>query len=249
MSSSATTTTSTTAANKSTVVSSGSASASPSKTAPQKSSSWRNLVGLLPYLKRYPGGVALGMLCLLLTSLVGNIIPLTTGVITDVVAGNPRPFQSSAQNDLTDSLSNWIPFYAPHSRHAIGIYCLILLACVLLKGFFSFCTRWILIGVSRDIEFDIRVDLFDRLLVMEPEFYVRNRTGELMSRATNDLNNVRMVLGPGIMYTGQTLATMVLALFVLARLSGTLTLWILLPVPIVFVSVRHFGKVIHALYE
>jgi ATP-binding cassette, subfamily B, multidrug efflux pump len=58
-----------------------------------------------------------------------------------------------------------------------------------------------------------------------------------------------MVLGPGIMYTGQTLATMVLALFVLARLSSTLTLWILLPVPIVFVSVRHFGKVIHELYE
>ena len=250
MSSSATTTTSTTTANKSTVVSSGSASASPSKTAPQKSSSWRNLVGLLPYLKRYPGGVALGMLCLLLTSLVGNIIPLTTGVITDVVAGNPRPFQSSAQTQLGASwLGDHIPFYAAHSRHAIGIYCLILLACVLLKGFFSFSTRWILIGVSRDIEFDIRADLFDRLLVMEPEFYVRNRTGELMSRATNDLNNVRMVLGPGIMYTGQTLATMVLALFILARLSGSLTLWILLPVPIVFVAVRHFGKVIHDLYE
>jgi ATP-binding cassette subfamily B protein len=58
-----------------------------------------------------------------------------------------------------------------------------------------------------------------------------------------------MVLGPGIMYTGQTFATMVLALFVLARLSGSLTLWILLPVPIVFFSVRHFGKVIHDLYE
>ena len=249
MSSGATTTTNTDTASKSnTAVTPSSASANP-KPAAKKSSSWRNLAGLWPYLKRYPGGVALGMLCLLLTSVIGNIIPLATGVITDVVAGNARPFQSSAQNDLTDSLSNWIPFYAPHSRHAIGIYCLILLACVLLKGFFSFCTRWILIGVSRDIEFDIRVDLFDRLLVMEPEFYVRNRTGELMSRATNDLNNVRMVLGPGIMYTGQTLATMVLALFVLARLSGTLTLWILLPVPIVFVSVRHFGKVIHDLYE
>src|SRR3984957_8772152 len=247
MSNSATTSTSPNAATKNNAVTS--VSANPSKPPTAKSSSWRNLAGLWPYLKRYPGGIALGMLCLLLTSVIGNIIPLTTGVITDVVAGNPRPFQSSAQNDLTDSLSNWIPFYAPHSSHAIGIYCLVLLVCVLLKGFFSFCTRWILIGVSRDIEFDIRVDLFDRLLVMEPEFYVRNRTGDLMSRATNDLNNVRMVLGPGIMYTGQTLATMVLALFVLARLSGTLTLWILLPVPIVFVSVRHFGKVIHDLYE
>ena len=217
---------------------------------PAKSSSWRNLIGLFPYLKKYPGGIALGMLALLLTSIVGNIIPLTTGVITDVVAGNAQPFQSNTSTQLTASwLSRAIPFYAPHSRHAVGIYCLILLACVLLKGFFSFCTRWILIGVSRDIEFDIRSDLFDRLLLLEPEFYVRNRTGDLMSRATNDLNNVRMVIGPGIMYTGQTLATMILALFVLARLSGTLTLWILLPVPIVFVAVRHFGKVIHDLYE
>jgi ATP-binding cassette, subfamily B, multidrug efflux pump len=250
MSSNAKTSTTTNAANKSAAGSSSSPSVSPSKPAPQKSSSWQNLVGLLPYLKRYPGGVSLGMLCLLLTSLVGNIIPLTTGVITDVVAGNPRPFQSSTQTQLGASwLGDHIPFYSAHSRHAIGIYCLILLTCVLLKGFFSFSTRWILIGVSRDIEFDIRTDLFDRLLVMEPEFYVRNRTGELMSRATNDLNNVRMVIGPGIMYTGQTLATMVLALFVLARLSGTLTLWILLPVPIVFIAVRHFGKVIHDLYE
>ena len=191
------------------------------------------------------------MLFLVLTSLVGNVIPLGTGVITDVIAGSDRPFETSSHGQLLAGswLSHAIPFYAPHSRHALGIYCLILLLCVLLKGTFSFATRWILIGVSRDIEFDIRSDLFNRLLLMEPEFYVRNRTGELMSRATNDLNNVRMVLGPGIMYTGQTLVTMILALMVMARLSGSLTLWILLPVPVVFVAVRHFGKVIHELYE
>jgi ATP-binding cassette subfamily B multidrug efflux pump len=220
-------------------------------TAQKPSSSWKNLLGLAPYLKRYPGAIALGLLCLVLTSLIGNVIPLTTGVITDVIAGSARPFQSSSQGHLLSGswLSRSIPFYAPHSRHALGIYCLVLLVCVLLKGALSFATRWVLIGVSRDIEFDIRGDLFNRLLLLEPEFYVRNRTGELMSRATNDLNNVRMVLGPGIMYTGQTFATMVLALLVLAKLSGSLTLWILLPVPVVFVAVRHFGKVIHQLYE
>ena len=219
--------------------------------AKKPTSSWANLLGLWPYLKRYPGGIALGMLCLFLTSLVGTVIPLGTGVITDVISGSARPFESSSQGHLLAGswLSRTIPFYAPHSRHALGVYCLLLLVCVLLKGTFSFATRWILIGVSRDMEFDIRSDLFNRLLLMEPEFYVRNRTGELMSRATNDLNNVRMVIGPGIMYTGQTLATMVLALMVLAKLSGSLTLWILLPVPVVFVAVRHFGKLIHELYE
>ena len=211
----------------------------------------KNLLGLMPYLGRYRPAIVLGLVALALTSIVGNIIPLATGVMTDILAGSDRPFESNthAKALAGDWLSRDIPFYAPHSRHALGIYCLILIACVLLKGLMSFATRWVLIGVSRDIEFDLRSGLLDRLLLMEPEFYVRNRTGELMSRATNDLNNVRMVLGPGIMYTGQTLVTMVLAVIIMARLSPSLTLWVLLPVPVVAVAVRHFGKVIHDLYE
>src|SRR6204780_2208415 len=109
-------------ANKSPAVSSTAPPPNPTKPPAAKSSSWRNLAGLWPYLKRYPGGIALGMVCPLLTSVIGNIIPLTTGVITDVVAGNPRPFQSGAQNEVTGSLAHWIPFYAPHSSHAISIY-------------------------------------------------------------------------------------------------------------------------------
>jgi len=214
-------------------------------------SSAKNLFGLMPYLGRYRPAIALGMLALLLTSIIGNIIPLATGVMTDILAGSARPFSTNAHVQALGGswVSRSVPFYAPNSRQALGIYCLILVVCVLLKGLMSFATRWVLIGVSRDIEFDLRAGLLDRLLLMEPEFYVRNRTGELMSRATNDLNNVRMVLGPGIMYTGQTLATMVLALFVMARLSPSLTLWVLLPVPVVAIAVRHFGTVIHDLYE
>src|ERR1700737_2645175 len=216
-----------------------------------RGSSTKNLVALLPYLKKYRPTIALGMLTLVISSLAQNVIPLATGVITDIIDGSTRPFELGAQTGaLSDSwLSRAIPFYAPHSRHALGIYCLLLLGFVLIRGTFSFWTRWILIGVSRDIEFDIRGALPERLLLLEPEFYVRNRTGELMSRATNDLNNVRMVLGPGIMYTGQTLVTMLIPIAFMARLSGSLTLWVLLPVPIVFVAVRHFGKVIHDLYE
>src|ERR1700682_6680820 len=228
----------------------GATAAKKSQQAQEHSSAARNLLGLMPYLARYRPAIALGLIALALTSIVGNIIPLATGVMTDILAGSPRPFESNTHaKALAGDWLSRIPFYAPHSRHALGIYCLILLVCVLCKGLMSFVTRWVLIGVSRDIEFDLRSGLLDRLLLMEPEFYVRNRTGELMSRATNDLNNVRMVLGPGIMYTGQTLVTMVVALAVMARLSPSLTLWVLLPVPVVFVAVRHFGKVIHDLYE
>jgi ATP-binding cassette subfamily B multidrug efflux pump len=220
---------------------------------PKQSSSWANLRGLVPYLGRYTGAITIGLLTLVLMGLVGNIVPLATGVITDTLAGSQRPFERALHGagDVAplNWLSNLIPYYEPHSRRTLAIYCLILVACIGLKGVMSFLTRWILIGVSRDIEFDIRSDLLDRLLVMEPEFYVRNRTGELMSRATNVLNSVRMVLGPGIMYSGTTVVTMVLSISVMVMLSKSLTLWVLLPVPVVAVAVWYFGQIIHQLYE
>jgi ATP-binding cassette subfamily B multidrug efflux pump len=215
---------------------------------PPKSSSWKNLVGLLPYLGRFKSAIGFGMLVLVLSSLVQGIIPLATGVLTDILAGSATPFEKS-QQFAGSWLSRVIPWYAPHSHHALGIYCVLLIVLVALRAVLSFYTRWILIGVSRDIEFDIRGDLLNRLLLLEPEFYVRNRTGELMSRATNDLNAVRMVLGPGIMYSGQTIIGMALAIAVMSQLSSSLTLWILIPVPIVAVIVQRFGKIIHELYE
>src|SRR3984893_5207581 len=219
---------------------------------PPKVSAWKNLRGLFPYLRRYKGGIALGLFALALMGVVGNVVPLATGIIIDVLAGSPRPFSNGATGVGAFAgswLSRAVPFYAPYSRHTLGIYCLLLVGFIALKGILSFSTRWILIGVSRDIEFDIRNDLLDRLLTMEPEFYVRNRTGELMSRATNDWNAVRMVLGPGIMYSATTLVTMLMAVFLMFKLSPSLTLWVLLPVPIVALVVRHFGQVIHELYE
>jgi ATP-binding cassette subfamily B multidrug efflux pump len=216
----------------------------------------KDLRGLMPYLRRYPGGIVFGLLMVVLMGFVGNVLPLATGVMTDTLAGNPVPFEHATQTGAPvvlglnpSTLSRSIPYYAPSSRHTLGIYCLIVVLCVAIKGVLSFSARWTLIGVSRDIEFDIRNDLLERLLILEPEFYVRNRTGELMSRATNDLNAVRMVLGPGIMYSATTLVTMIMAILVMVALSPSLTLWVLLPAPVVAVAVWFFGKTIHDLYE
>src|SRR2546427_4056651 len=187
---------------------------------------------------------------------VTNVLPLATGVMTDTLAGSPAPFETwggkrpaLAAVPRVSALSRASPYYAANSRHTLGIYCLIVVLCVAIKGVLSFSGRWILIGVSRDIEYDIRGDLLKRLLALEPEFYVRNRTGELMSRATNDLNSVRMVLGPGIMYSATTIVTMIMAILVMVTLSPSLTLWVLLPAPIVAVAVWFFGRTIHELYE
>ena len=223
----------------------------------QESPRGKDLGGLMPYLRRYPGGIVFGLLTVVLMGIVGNVLPLATGVMTDTLAGNPVPFEHTTVTGAPPvtfglnptTLSRSIPYYAPSSRHTLGIYCLIVVLCVAIKGVLSFSARWTLIGVSRDIEFDIRNDLLKRLLILEPEFYVRNRTGELMSRATNDLNAVRMVLGPGIMYSATTIITMILAIVIMVTLSPSLTLWVLLPAPIVAFAVWYFGKTIHELYE
>ncbi len=214
------------------------------------------LSGLLPYLRRYTGSILFGLFMVVLMGIIGNALPLATGIMTDTLAGSAVPFEQTGRTGTPlaalpqlSTLSRSIPFYAPHSRHTLGIYCLIVILCVAIKGALSFSARWTLIGVSRDIEYDIRNDLLKRLLALEPEFYVRNRTGELMSRATNDLNSVRMVLGPGIMYSATTVVTMILAILVMITLSPSLTLWVLLPAPVVAVAVWFFGKTIHDLYE
>src|SRR5690348_15282031 len=130
----------------------------------KKASSWKNLLGLIPYLGRYRGPLSLGMLALVVSSVVQNVIPLATGVLTDILAGSAHPFERSAQGHLLAGswLSRAIPFYSPHSRHALGIYCLLLIALVSVRAVLSFVTRWVLIGVSRDIEFDIRGGLLNR---------------------------------------------------------------------------------------
>lgn len=214
----------------------------------RKPSGWEQLKPLVPYVRRYKGMTALGLLALLLTGIVGAVPQLLIGIITDCLEGSSRPL--STLTGLSRAvLHPLLVRYAPENHHALGVFCLLMIGVMLVKGFFSFWSRWILIGVSREIEFDLRNDILARLLKMEPEFYVRNRTGDLMSRATNDLNAVRMVLGPGIMYSATTIATMILAIYFMIKLSPFLTLLVLLPVPAVALSVWYFGELIHRLSE
>src|SRR6202050_587645 len=214
----------------------------------KQASGWDHLKHLLPYVVRYKGMSFLGLLSLTLMGLVGALPQLIIGSIMDCLKGSPQALATLSGPSRT-LLHPLFSFYAPMSRHALGIYCLLLVGVMLVKGFLSFWSRWILIGVSREIEYALRNDLLSRLLRLEPEFYVRNRTGDLMSRATNDLNAVRMVLGPGIMYSATTISTMVLAIFFMIKLSPALTLWILIPVPIVAIVTRYFGEIIHRLSE
>jgi ATP-binding cassette subfamily B protein len=207
---------------------------------------WKHLARLLPYLRHHTVSIALGIVMQAGMGIAGTILPLVIGVAVECIQGTAQPIAQLGR------LGVWVlrilPAYHPRERHALILLCLAMLLWVAIKGFFSFWTRWILIGISRDIEYDLRNDLLARLVELEPEYYVRNPTGELMSRCTNDLNSVRMVLGPGIMYAANTVATMVLALVLMFWLSPRLSIWVLTPLPVVAISVWFFGRAIHSLY-
>jgi ATP-binding cassette subfamily B protein len=150
----------------------------------------------------------------------------------------------------------WVLRYAIDDLTRTGVtpaklrfYAGAILALTMVGGVFRFLQRRIIIGASRDIEFDLRNDFFARLQLFEPAYFHRNRTGDLMSRATNDLNAVRMMIGPAFMYLSNTILTFVAVIVVMLSLNVRLTLLSLIPLPILSVAVYLFGAEIHRRFD
>lgn len=183
-----------------------------------------NLRPLFPYMRRYRRGFVLGGFFAVCSNAIWVLFP-------EVIR--------RAIDDMTKHLSyRGILFYAG-----------ILVAVALSKGVFLFLTRWVLIGISRDIEYDIRNDLFRVLERQAPSYFQENRTGDIMARATNDLNAVRMLLGPAIMYSANTLLFTVGALVFMIHISPWLTLLAFVPLPAASILVQYFGRKIHERFE
>jgi ATP-binding cassette subfamily B protein len=179
---------------------------------------------LLPYLKRYQWGFVAGAVCIILSN--------------GAQAGLPRVIGNAAQ-----SLEGGV------NRHKLLIFAVEVLALAAVRSIFLFLTRWVVIGISRDIEFDLRNDLFVHLEKLSNSYYQRMRTGDIMARVTNDLNAVRMLMGPAIMYSANTLVFTALALWFMVSRSPKLTFYAFLPLPIVSVVIQYFGRRIHERFE
>jgi ATP-binding cassette subfamily B multidrug efflux pump len=183
-----------------------------------------NLRPLFPYLRKYRTTFYIGALCVLCHNAVWILFPM---VIRDAV------------RDLNTHVTT----------QTLLKYSLYLLAVAAVKGIFQYLTRWILIGVSREIEFDLRNDLFAHLERLSYSYYQRTRTGDIMARMTNDLNAVRMLVGPGIMYTANTVVFTAVSLVFMLSISPKLTLFAFLPLPIFSIVVQYFGRQIHERFE
>jgi len=179
---------------------------------------------LWPYLWRYRGGFALGFGSLIVKDALGAALPLVMRSSIDALTGG-------------------------RGMRIVLAFCGLMVAIALVKGIFQYWMRVILIGISRDVEFDLRNDLFARLMTLDAGFYSRMRTGDILARATNDLNAVRMMLGPGMMYLFETTLTLVFATAVMLRVDWPLTLVALSPAPLVSLAVLGFGRRIHERFE
>jgi ATP-binding cassette subfamily B protein len=179
---------------------------------------------LLPYIQRYRRQFSVGLVCVIVTAAVSLTAPWVLGYAID---------------DLTRGVT----------RTKLLFYALVLLGISVVGGLFRFLMRRILIGASRDIEYDIRNDFFAQLERLPLSYFQTHRTGDLMSRATADLNAVRMMIGPSVMYLSSTLLTLVVALSLMISIDLRLTLIALIPLPLASISVKFFGSAIHKRFE
>jgi ATP-binding cassette subfamily B protein len=182
------------------------------------------LRALLPYLLHHPWKLFFGIFSVLLSVAVGLWAPLVVGQAIDALR----------QSVTSGRLLN---------------YALLLIAVTAVQGVFSFSQRRILVALSRDIEFDLRNAYFQHLERLPLSFYSHSYTGDLMARGTNDLQAVRMLCGPAIMYSSSTLFTAAGALFLMWRINGQLTLLALATLPLVALVTTVFGGRIHHLFE
>ena len=176
------------------------------------------------YFRKYKGQLTLGIACILASTVVGLFIPLFVGQAID---------------------ANWNQVsWSKLTAAAVKV-----VGASVISGTFLFLQRRILIGMSRNIEFDIRQDFYAHVVKQPLSFYHEHRIGDLMARATNDLSAVRQLAGPMVMYTLQTVLVVVLVLPLMFMLNWWLTLLLFLTMPLVSLTVKFFGQQIHTRFE
>ena len=179
---------------------------------------------LIQYLTRYRRAFLSGFICVVLATAITTAGPwVLKYAIDDLSQG------------LTFDKVRW--------------YGALLFALAAVGGVFRFLMRRIIVGASRDFEYDLRNDFFAALQRLHLAYFQHHRTGDLMSRATSDLGAVRMMMGPAVMYTASTVLTFIVGIILMISIDPWLTLVALVPLPFVTVVVKYFGHAIHTRFE
>src|SRR5437588_2126312 len=183
-----------------------------------------DLKKLVKFFKPYQVSLIVGIACIMAGVIFNVTIPLIVGSAID---------------------ANWKQITWSKLTIAAGK----VLGASALSGLFLFLQRRILIGLSRNVEYDLRNDFYARLVDQPLSFFHEHRTGDLMARATNDLGAVRQLAGPMIMYSLQTVFVVIIILPILFVINWKLTLMLFVTMPLVSLTVKIFGQQVHVRFE
>ena len=199
----------------------------------------RELKFLNQFFWKYRGRLALGLVFICLSNYFQVLQPQVIREALDLVieqVGNYRMYQGfeGARDEYFGILS-----------HTLMLFGGLVLLLALMMGFFLYLTRQTIIVMSRLIEYDLREVIYDHYQELSLDFYKRNNTGDLMSRITEDVNKVRMYLGPAVMYLANLISTILFVVISMLAVSPTLTLYTLIPLPVLAVSIYYVSNIIH----
>ncbi|HCS21153.1 MAG TPA: ABC transporter [Bacteroidetes bacterium] len=194
----------------------------------------KSLAAINKYFWKYRYRLSLGILFVVISTYYSVLQPRYVKDAIDTVAGkiseNPGKFSESLREELL------------HETFIIG---LLILGAAILKGIFLFLMRQTIIVMSRHIEYDLKNEIFAQYQRLSMAFYRRNNTGDLMNRISEDVSRVRMYIGPAVMYTLSLVATFAFVIYKMLEVSPWLTMWVLLPLPVLSVSIYLVNTIIY----
>ncbi len=178
---------------------------------------------------KYKYRLIVGIICTIVARILSLFTPRLIGKSLNVI-------EKYIDKDITDIAI---------VKHKLLLNILMILGAVLLSGFFTFLMRQLIIVTSRLIEFDLKNEIFEQYERLSLNFYKKNRTGDLMNRISEDVSKVRMYFGPAIMYSINIITLFVIVIPYMIQIDATLSLYTLLPLPILSVSIYFLSKVIN----
>jgi ATP-binding cassette subfamily B protein len=195
----------------------------------------KNLFKLNKYLIKYKWHFTLGFLFVAASNYFGVLIPQQIRKALDFVADTVTEIKPSAgDNAVPENLNEALMYFA-----------FLVVGFMILKGIFMYAMRQTIIVMSRLIEYDLRNDIFNHLTNLDLAFYKRNKTGDVMSRISEDVNKVRMYLGPSILYGINLLTLFVMTITAMFKVNPTLALYTLIPLPILSASIYIVSNIIN----
>jgi ATP-binding cassette, subfamily B, multidrug efflux pump len=189
------------------------------------------------YLYKYRKLLILGLLWVIISNVFQILPAQMVRHSIDLVVDNIKIYQSLDHSTSQQSFFNAF-------GKGILVYAILILVMALLRGFFLYLVRQTLIVMSRHIEYDLKNEIFEHYQVLPLSFYRKNNTGDLMNRISEDVGRVRMYLGPSIMYGLQLITLFIILIPIMFSISAKLTIYALLPLPILSISIFYVNNII-----